>query len=205
MIICMVIATIFVAVRAVARWRAAHSYNIEDYLCLAALVFFIAYSATYISVLDSIYMFQDLSKGLIEKPADFLQQYNDMLLSVLSIQFMFWFTLWFVKFSLLMMFKRLTERVLPIYNYAWWGAMIFTVLALLTSIVTVLVTCGDMTKYGEAGSCSTDRDKKNQNISLFYSLAVDVITDLLSRSPSRPPQMLAADPFPPQSWRSPFP
>lgn len=179
-IACMVVATIFVLTRIVVRWKAAHGFGLDDYFCWAALVFYLAYSGLYVSIFPKIYTFQDIKEGKMQLPPDFQEQYTKMLLSILATNIMFWTALWCVKISLLLMFRRLIERVGSMYRMIWYGVLIFNVVVYIIAVVSGLVSCGPIHNYTIVGECSTQEFARLQSWSLYFGLASDVTTDLLS-------------------------
>ncbi|OBT71627.1 hypothetical protein VF21_08950 [Pseudogymnoascus sp. 05NY08] len=179
-IACMVVATAFVPTRVVVRWKAAHGFGLDDYFCWAALVFYLAYSGLYFSIFPEIYTFQDITEGKIQRPPDFGQQYTKMLLSILATNIMFWTALWCVKISMLLMFRRLIERVGSIYRRIWYGVLILTVVVYIIAVISGLVSCGPFHNYKIVGKCATQEFAQLQLWSLYFGLASDVTTDLLS-------------------------
>ncbi|OBT66046.1 hypothetical protein VE03_03260 [Pseudogymnoascus sp. 23342-1-I1] len=181
-IACMVVAIAFVLARVVVRWKAAHGFGLDDYFCWVALVFYLAYSGLYFSIFPEIYTFQGIKEGKIKPPPDFAQQYTKMLRSVVATNVMFWTALWCVKISLLLMFRRLIERVRSIYRRFWYGVLILTVLVYIMSVVSALVACGPVHNYNIVGKCATQEFAQLQSWSLYSGVASDVTTDLLIMS-----------------------
>ncbi|ELR02813.1 hypothetical protein VC83_08271 [Pseudogymnoascus destructans] len=181
-IACMVVAIAFVLTRILVRWKAGHGFGLDDYFCWAALIFYLAYSGLNFSIFPKIYMFQGIMDGKMQRPPDFAQQYTKMLRSVLATNIMFLTTLWCVKISLLLMFRRLIERVRSIYARFWYGVLIFTVVVYIIAVVSGLVSCGPMHNYNIVGKCATKEFAQLRSWSLYFCMASDVTTDLLIMS-----------------------
>ena len=162
LIIALVIGIIFVVTRSVLRWRAAKRFNIgEDGFCMMALICQIVVTAIYLRVLDDIYYVSEeiypLMAAVASGDPNTLKLYaamklhaDGMLLGVFVIQSFFWACLWSVKFSLLFMFKRLTERV-PFHLKIWWFVLGFTALSFVGALITQIFSCkdiGNITKLG---------------------------------------------------------
>lgn len=165
-----------------ARWYKLRKipYQTEDIFMYLALVSFILTVALYYSTIDTFFRVTALSEGR-EKPWATL---NDDLVLMLKeffvVQFFFWLTLWAVKWSLLFMFKRLTHG-LPIYNQIWWAVLVYSVLVFIGCCISNFTSCSSMKAWFTAGECSTSaRDARAKAISLWFSLAADLSTDLLS-------------------------
>ena len=57
---------------------------------------------------------------------------------------------------------------------------------LVGAVTSSMLSCSSMKAWFTAGACSTPRDVKVASISLWYAFAVDLLTDLMSRSPHVP-------------------
>ena len=208
LIICMVIGIVFVASRSALRWHSAGRFTWgEDGFCGFALACQICVTGIYMSILNDIYFVNEQQTLIMmavaqgEKPKihpDMVYHAEKMLEGIFPVQYFFWGCLWSVKFSLLLMIKRLTERV-PFHLKMWWGVLIFTALAFVGCVVSQLCSCSKIssfTKFGmyssshtsinylankHIGGCSSPNDIRLQSISLYYSLSVDVLSDLLSK------------------------
>lgn len=73
-----------------------------------------------------------------------------MLKEFLTVLIFFWLTLWSVKASLLLMFKRLTVG-LPFYERLWWCVMSFVILSFIGCVVSDFVSCHSMHAWFTAG------------------------------------------------------
>lgn len=211
LIVAMVIGIIFVVSRTAMRWQAARRFSWgEDGFCWLALVCQICVTGIYLSILDDIYFINEQTTRIMiavakadfanAKPhPDMKLHGEEMLRGIWPIQYFFWGCLWSVKFSLLFMFKKLTERV-PFHLKMWWGVVIFTSLAFVGCVISQLMSCSDIKMFTtlgmylsilctkgfanrSIGGCNSKTDQKLQSISLYYSLAVDVLSDFLSKLP----------------------
>lgn len=177
-IVCLSIAVSFVFVRTGARWIGARRFSWEDGWCWLAAICLVLVGSLYVKILPNIYWVQDVRDQIRKPDADFFAKGNEMLLYIQAIQVFFWTCLWSVKISLLLMFKRLTERV-PVHRIIWWVVMVITIVTYIGCIITQLTACVDISKATTIGGCSAEADIKRQAISLYYALAVDVLTDFL--------------------------
>jgi hypothetical protein len=88
--------------------------------------------------------------GLAPPYASLMSDLVSMLKEFFAVQIFFWLTLWAVKFSLLLMFQRLTTG-LPIYERVWWGVVIFTFLSFVGCVVSQFTSCSSMHAWFTAG------------------------------------------------------
>ncbi|KAI5458332.1 hypothetical protein BGZ63DRAFT_427584 [Mariannaea sp. PMI_226] len=150
----------------------------DDGWLIAAYIFFLVVSSMYMAVGPVIFKFQDLAAGK-------LQPYPTIADDSLYLQKTFfvttsglWICLWCVKFSLLALYKKLLNN-LPFYQKIWWGVIAFCVVVLAGAITSSMLSCSSLHAWFTAGACSTERDVKASKISLWYSFAVDIITDVI--------------------------
>lgn len=90
----------------------------------------------YIKILPNIYLVQDVRDGIQKAGPEFFIKGSEMLEIIWPIQVFFWTCLWCVKVSLLLMFKRLTERV-PLHRTLWWIVMGTVILVSIAIFVHV--------------------------------------------------------------------
>ncbi|KIN03106.1 hypothetical protein OIDMADRAFT_195706, partial [Oidiodendron maius Zn] len=178
LIICLVLGIIFSGARTVTRWTKDHSIAAEDYLCWFATAAYITLIALYFSILRIIYTVTAVAAGEVLPTASFVPDGNRMMRCLFTIQLLFWTTLYCVKISLLCLFRRLTLG-LPVYERVWLGVLAFTVLSYIGSIISELTSCKPLRTYFFIGQCVSYQDARAEAASLYFSLAVDLLTDLL--------------------------
>lgn len=150
-----------------------------------ALVAFILTVALYYATIDTFFRVTAISEGREQPYPELPHDLVVMLKEFFVVQFFFWLTLWAVKWSLLFMFKRLTEG-LPIYTQIWWAVLIYSILVFIGCCISNFTSCSSMKAWFTAGECASPRDAHAKEISLWFSLAADLSTDLLSMSTSLP-------------------
>ncbi|KAL8695599.1 MAG: hypothetical protein Q9224_003310 [Gallowayella concinna] len=158
---CMItLATSFTAVRLGIRAWKRRFWLIEDILVCLAWACFTAMAIGYICVTDAVYRVSEVGTG--RKPP--YPELKDDFIYLVKIFFpntlLLWTTLWLVKFALLLHCRRLIDRR-PNYIIIW------RLIMGLTGIF--YIGC----------QCQTERDARASVISLFYSFAVDIVTDLM--------------------------
>lgn len=153
--------------------------QMEDILIYGALVSFAITTALYLATVPTFFNVEAIEQGRMEPYAGLQDDLVLMLHEFFVVQFFFWLTLWMVKWSLMCMFKKLTDG-LPLYNRIWWGVLVFSILTFIGCCISNFTSCSSMHAWFTAGECSTPRDARAKEISLWFSLAVDLATDLLS-------------------------
>lgn len=181
LISCLCVAFVFVAIRFGARWYKLGKLPLqtEDLFMYLALAAFAITCALYLATIPTFFNVTAISEGRMQPYPSLERDLVVMLQEFFVVQFFFWLTLWAVKWSLLFMFRRLTEG-LPAYNNVWWAVLVFSILTFIGACVSNFTSCSSMHAWFTAGECSTPRDAKAKEISLWFSLAGDLATDLLS-------------------------
>ncbi|KAL7943910.1 hypothetical protein V8C42DRAFT_327149 [Trichoderma barbatum] len=180
LITCLCVAIVFVAMRTGARWFKIRRmpFQMEDILIYGALVSFAIMTALYLATIPTLFNLEEIENGRMEPYGSLESDLVMMLHEFFVVQFFFWLTLWMVKWSLMCMFKKLTYG-LPLYTNVWWAVLMFSILTFIGCCISNFTSCSSMHAWFTAGECSTARDARAKEISLWFSLAVDLATDLL--------------------------
>ncbi|KAL7782207.1 hypothetical protein V8C37DRAFT_397960 [Trichoderma ceciliae] len=152
--------------------------QLEDILIYGALVSFAIMTALYLATISTFFNLTAIQEGRMEPYASLENDLAVMLHIFFVVQFFFWLTLWMVKWSLMCMFKKLTDG-LPLYNKIWWAVLVFSILTFIGCCVSNFTSCSSLHAWFTAGECSTPRDARAKEISLWFGLAGDLATDLL--------------------------
>ncbi|KAH6670232.1 hypothetical protein EV126DRAFT_435954 [Verticillium dahliae] len=150
----------------------------EDGFLSAAYIVFLVISILYMLAGPTIFRLEDLAAGRIP-------MYPTIMDDSLRIQKTFfvttsglWISLWLVKASLLAVYKRLMVN-LRLFTILWWVTVGICILTLAGAITSSMLSCSSMKAWFTAGACGTQRDIEAAYISLWYSYAVDIFTDIL--------------------------
>ncbi|KAH8816926.1 CFEM domain-containing protein [Xylogone sp. PMI_703] len=183
LIITLVLSCVFVFVRGIARYRKTGTFPhaIEDLFLFLALASYIGLVGIYLYCLPILFRSEAIGAGKEQVYPGFDHDMKGMLHGFLAAQLIFWLALWSVKLSLLFMFRKLTIG-LPDYRYIWAGIMVFTLLSFVGCVISGFTSCSSLHAWFTAGACETARDAVAKKASLYYSLAVDLLTDLLIMS-----------------------
>ncbi|KFY18266.1 hypothetical protein V492_00032 [Pseudogymnoascus sp. VKM F-4246] len=174
------VAIVFVSIRCVARWYKTRGLPMaaEDIFMYLAVFSFAITCALYLAAMPTFYNVMDITTGKMAPYASLQTDLVRMLKEFFAVQMFFWFTLFCVKWSLLFMFKALTNGI-RLYTNIWWAALAFTVLTFIGCVISGITSCSSMEAWFTAGLCDTPRDARAKAISLWYCMAVDVLGDLL--------------------------
>jgi hypothetical protein len=153
--------------------------QMEDVCIYGALVSFAIMCALYLATIPTFFNITAIEAGEMAPYPSLGGDLVVMLKEFFVVQFFYWLTLWAVKWSLLFMFKRITEG-LPLYTRLWWAMLIFSILTFLGCCISNFTSCSSMHAWFTAGLCNTPRDTRAKTISLWYCLGVDLVTDLMS-------------------------
>ncbi|EED12166.1 conserved hypothetical protein [Talaromyces stipitatus ATCC 10500] len=155
--------TAFTIARFAVRWtQQKREFQIEDGICLFSWVAFLVMAILYIVVTPVLFRV-DTAISTGELYANLMKDALYVTEIFFANTMIFWIVLWSVKLSLLFLYRRLFVG-LPDQMKWWWSVLIFTVLVCVLDRI---------------GECSTHRDAVAQVASLYFSFAVDVITDLM--------------------------
>ncbi|KAE8415081.1 hypothetical protein BDV36DRAFT_311240 [Aspergillus pseudocaelatus] len=91
---------------------------------------------------------------------------------------LFWSVLWSIKGSFLALFWMISDG-LPKYRRACAAIAIFTFIAYVGCWLASALNCHPPSDYFKFGKCTKPADIKGSVISISYSTAVDIITDLM--------------------------
>ena len=147
---------------------------------------------------EDLYENLDVSSGLLFPPPEsFPKDTEAYLKASVAVIIFFYSSLWFVKFSFLVFFRRLGDRVRG-QNILWWVVAAITAATWLASLGTLDYPCltGSF-EYLEGvksllcvrvafdlcslANCLAGASVQFQRQTLIYNMAMDVITDAMSK------------------------
>jgi hypothetical protein len=174
-----------VAARIAIRFQWSRRLFADDYICVLALAILLANTALTTVMAPPMYEILRMAAGREQPTAAFAEQATLYLRCQFASTMLFYTCLWAVKASFLVFFHRLTSHT-KWPQRAWYAVAIITGLSYCGTIITY--PRGGAEHLDFQGACGTPRDTQMALISLRYSTAVDVLTDLLSTAP-RPHSM----------------
>lgn len=119
--------TVFVARVIVQVWR-RRTFEAQDALLYIAFAAYLAFTILYVVITPIFFKLEALAKGELapwpSMPQDLKLASEVMWCSGM----LYWTCLWFVKFSLLALYKKLLAGMPDVYRWTWWGTLVFCIL-----------------------------------------------------------------------------
>ena len=146
------VAIVFVAMRCGARWFKTRRMPLalEDLFMYVALSSFAIMVALYLATMPTFYNVEAIMAGQMAPYASLPADLVAMLKEFFAVQIFFWLTLWAVKWSLLFMFKKLTDGI-PLYTLLWKGVFGFSILTFVGCVISNFTSCSSMHAWFTAG------------------------------------------------------
>lgn len=146
------VAVVFVLMRCGARWFKTRRIPLalEDLFMYVALSSFAIMVALYLATMPTFYNAEAIMAGRMAPYASLPADLVAMLKEFFAVQIFFWLTLWAVKWSLLFMFKKLTDGI-PLYTLLWKGVLGFTILTFIGCVISNFTSCSSMHAWFTAG------------------------------------------------------
>ncbi|KAF9887200.1 hypothetical protein FE257_010454 [Aspergillus nanangensis] len=91
---------------------------------------------------------------------------------------LFWTVLWSIKGSFLALYWMIIG-VLPRYRWVWIGVTTFTIASYIVCWLLSALNCHPASNYFVLGGCSKPIDQRSAMITICFSTAVDILTDLM--------------------------
>ena len=174
------LATVFTILKTTVRLYVSRRIFIDDFLVYIALTILIIMGVLYTLINNIIFELVLVEGGILQPSPDFATQAAFFLKVQFAIIVLFWTTLWAVKFSFLMYYKKLFIGLPGHMQKFWWAVSIFALLAYLGCWATQLASCEPIPTYF-TGQCNSPRDIYVGNLSLYYATSVDIICDIFSK------------------------
>ncbi|KAF2124149.1 hypothetical protein P153DRAFT_361336 [Dothidotthia symphoricarpi CBS 119687] len=171
--------TIFVARTGIQVWR-RRRIEWQDAWLYVAYVAYIVFSVLYIVITPTIFKLEHHRKGEPVRWEGMEKDIKFMSRVLWSSGMEFWTCLWFIKFALLALYKKLLLGLPMIYLWVWRGTVVFCILTYITCIITgPVIGCESLKKYFERNECFTPTDVRHQTASLYYAYAIDTVTNFM--------------------------
>lgn len=175
------IATISVVVRTFVRYQLLQKLYIEDVLVHFAWLMSLAFTVSWQILADDLYLQTHVVTFGRPPPRDFAARTERYLKGVAALLILYLISLWLIKASFLILFRRLFTHFRKWMRF-WWGVAAFTFASLPISIGTGDINClvKPLTKI--VLHCNEKGDIEHQRASLVAVCVLDVGSDLLSTS-----------------------
>lgn len=151
----------FVILRAVIRLKVFRRFFADDAFVLVSWLLFLANVILYQNMLDGIYLAIDVYSGQIAPPPDVLEKVLVFLHKELAVNLLFLTSLWAIKASFLVFFRRLVYQIRPLM-ILWWVVVFSTVASFAISVGVTEYRCTTNTNPLEliskfVGTCEFER------------------------------------------------
>ncbi|KAH8802220.1 hypothetical protein F5882DRAFT_284772 [Hyaloscypha sp. PMI_1271] len=171
------VACLLVILRTAIRLKFMARLTMEDYWIFLALATLLTSCVLQTIQLPNVYFMLATIAGVIPISADLIASVEAYLRFEFAIMLLFWTVLWCVKASFLALYYKLF-RELQIYRRLWYILAAFTLLAYVGCWVTLATSCHPITNFFKFNQCNTARDIWASRLSVYYSTAIDIFTDL---------------------------
>ncbi|KAL4746602.1 hypothetical protein BDW72DRAFT_210324 [Aspergillus terricola var. indicus] len=145
----------------------------DDYSILAALFFLISNAILQTLQAPHLYYIVQTPQGSDIAHHSVMYVHYEFVIIAL-----FWTILWSVKAAFLAIFWKTTDQ-LPFYRRWWWAIVVFCILAYVGCWLASALNCHPPSAYFKFGQCNKPIDQRGSLISISYSTAVDILSDLM--------------------------
>ena len=166
--------------RLVVRWKSFKKLDFDDGFVIFAWVLALLTAIDWQIVAGFMYQFIAITRGqLWPPPATFVDDSERYFTGSAVFIIFFYTSLWAVKISFLLFFKRLGLNVRR-QKVLWWCVFAFTIATYLSCIGNIQYSCLVVPLAELVKHCSNDWEINFQQTTLKFNCAVDVLTDLMS-------------------------
>ncbi len=173
------IAIIFVAVRIFARLKAFKKLYADDIFVLLALTLALATAILWQVFGEAMFELMAVSSGAGLPGPNFVTNSENYSKASVAVIFFFYSTLWSIKVSFLLFFKRLGKNVRR-QNLLWWPIFGFTTATYFACIGTIQYGCLTIPLSEMMVKCTQPWAINFQQRTLKLNCAWDVLTDFFS-------------------------
>ncbi|KAK1834995.1 hypothetical protein QBC39DRAFT_389023 [Podospora conica] len=175
---CFGVALLMVIARTITRLRyTQRRLTFEDYWIFLALASLLTLCILETIQLQSLFHITAVLAGTIPLSQELITFTEEYLKYEFAIIVLFWTVLWCVKASFLSLYFKLF-RELRHYRHVWYFLAVFTLLAYVGCLITLCLSCGHISNFFKFGQCAKPKYIWLSNLSVYYSTAIDVFTDL---------------------------
>ncbi|KAL8934497.1 MAG: hypothetical protein Q9216_005882 [Gyalolechia sp. 2 TL-2023] len=174
---CTTVALAFLIFRLFVRLHSFKRLYADDYLVIAAWLMILATSITWQIQKDALYDQYNLAAGKTAITPQFASQQETLSRATLAIVTMFYCSLWSVKLSFLLFFRRLDQNVKG-HRVWWWCVLTFTVATWASCIGDIQYQCLVKPFEWIARNCSSGYQLSFQWVTFSWNCAADVLSDV---------------------------
>jgi hypothetical protein len=168
--------------RIFARFKAFKRLYVDDAFVIFALTLALASAIVWQIFAKDMFQLMAVASGQSLPGRTFVADSEDFAKASIAVNIFFFSSLWAIKISFLVFFKRLVKNVRR-QELLWWPIFGFTVATYFASVGTISYGCLTLPIEEIMAKCSRDSAVSYQQIMLKLTCAWDVTTDFLSSPP----------------------
>ncbi|KAF2844787.1 hypothetical protein T440DRAFT_547000 [Plenodomus tracheiphilus IPT5] len=169
-----------IVVRVVLNILRPRKITASDCFVGCAFAFYVTMCALYVSVSPHMQRVYAVKNGTAVSYKGLEQDRITMAKMVFASFCMFWTILWSIKFSLLLLYRRLLVGIPRRYTVIWWGIAIICPLTHVGNYTFYFRSCGTLSGFWKGGCVSFTPQKPTcRTDSHYYSFAADTSTNLM--------------------------
>ncbi|KAI9683897.1 MAG: hypothetical protein M1829_004232 [Trizodia sp. TS-e1964] len=181
------LATISVSARLTIRIIKFHRLYADDYFCIAGLIMLISLASMSELTVPLLVLFDSITAGVKFPPPDFFEKGTLYFRLQFAFAILFWSSLYSLKASFLALFYRISaaDRLHNKVQLILWRIVVAScVISYIGSVITFPIYCHtfeirESTESTESLLCQDSETVARALISLRFSTAVDIITDVM--------------------------
>lgn len=169
---------LFFAFRIYVRIKTFHRLFWDDFLLLVAWFMLLANATIWQYAKTGLYLLLNVQSGRQLPPADFGLKVGEYLHESVAILVLFYSSLWCVKLSFLVFFRRLGQKVQK-QKIIWWSVLVVVVAGYFSVLGTIQWHCLIPRFEIIAQNCTTPSSRAFERATLRATCAIDIITDAI--------------------------
>ncbi|OMP88825.1 hypothetical protein BK809_0005546, partial [Diplodia seriata] len=170
-------ATILSGLRFFLRFHVFRRFYLDDAFVLFAWIIALSITISWQILAKDMYLDNRVASGRQLPPVDFVPRVERFLKGSAAIVFLFYSTLWAIKLSFLLFFRRIYMNIGRLVA-VWWVILGFTIAAWAVCVGTIEYNCLVEPLVDIAEHCSGTRDIEYQRNTLMSNCILDVATDI---------------------------
>jgi len=174
------IASLLVILRMAIRFKILSRLTLEDFWIFLALAALLTSCILQTIQLPSLYYLLATIAGIVPISTELIAAVQNYLRFEFAIMVLFWTVLWCVKASFLTLYFKLFQE-LPMYRRAWYILATLTLCAYVGCLITLSTSCHPISNFFKFEQCNSKKDIWASRMSIYYSTAIDIFTDLCSK------------------------
>lgn len=178
------VSLVFLLIRLFARWKTFKKLFWDDFFVIFAWLLVLLTAVDYQVIQRWASQFIAVTSDQHQPPpSSYLEDLEDSekyFKSSIVVLVFFYTSLWAVKVSFLLFFRRLGHNVTG-QKVLWWCVFAFTLASYFVCIGDIQYSCLAAPLQNSSVHCATDAALRFQQITLKFNCAIDVLTDFASK------------------------